>query len=873
MGKPKSSDRVVQRLRIGSKLSELVILLLLIAVTGFSLRAQQPDMPPVLQERLANHQAAHPPSNLYLHLDKTIYSPEETVWLKAYLLRDTTREAKVLYVRIIDEEKTVVANAQFPIYDIRAHGSIALPKYLSEGKYTLFAYTGRMLAVADTNVFVQSIRVRRIPAFRKLEARATVVDTAMLRSGRQAQVKVDIRELGVLASGVRGEYQLLSAGKELKYGSLRSNRFGEAFLNFTYPNLPECESLKVKMVFTQGDDFVELTLNLPHIDSPLLVNCYPEGGKPAPGGRIAVEIADLQGNGIESDFQVLAANRVVMRGRTDKLGWTAINLPPDDGVTYTVETLDGRGRQTVDVPRVSQLAPYSLRVDHGREGTSAVIHNHGAVGSALLVLRAMEKILWDKSVDVVSGDSLTIPIPAADFPKDVLSLMVFDETGMLQAERLFLNKETDDYNIDWTLDKQNYGMKQRVTVKLRVTDAAGDPVVANLSVAASEKIRLDSSTYRNIVQQHIYGVLAHPQRERLFSEKTPRGLDNLLLAGQWRTDGWRYADDRQPGGRPLTLSDVDGAHGVVKSFGKDPITTVNIRSAQSLDFILANFKSRKGKDNDAMFQSAAINVNEDGTFFIPASHLHASKSSQWVMDLYVQPSRPRKGDRYNALTNRYAAQKDAQPIGYKYLVAWKDYDIGYDSLILAQQSLIMERVNTFDSFPLPKKNNFAFDQNNMLEEVVIGAKETITRKLRTRCGDYICSYCGCLNCNFRPTYRPRKGEMYVYAPDQQVPHSLKNYSIIVYLGCGHYRDINHVKNITIPDEFPLPDYESHHTSEQDMRSTVYWNPNIFTDADGTATFSFFTSDVTGEFEVVAQGLVESTLRPLMGTGGFNVVNR
>src|SRR5690606_28762017 len=100
---------------------------------------------------------------------------------------------------------------------------------------------------------------------------------------------------------------------------------------------------------------------------------------------------------IESDFQVLAANRVVMRGRTDKLGWAAINLPPDDGVTYSVETLDGRGRQTVDVPRVSQLAPYSLRVDHGREGTSAVIHNHGAVGSALLVLRAMEKILWDKS--------------------------------------------------------------------------------------------------------------------------------------------------------------------------------------------------------------------------------------------------------------------------------------------------------------------------------------------------------------------------------------------------------------------------------------------------------------------------------------------
>lgn len=65
MGKPKSSDRVVQRLRIGSKLlSELAIISLLIAVTGFSLRAQQPDMLPVLRER---------PVDCYYFPKKTAY--------------------------------------------------------------------------------------------------------------------------------------------------------------------------------------------------------------------------------------------------------------------------------------------------------------------------------------------------------------------------------------------------------------------------------------------------------------------------------------------------------------------------------------------------------------------------------------------------------------------------------------------------------------------------------------------------------------------------------------------------------------------------------------------------------------------------------
>jgi len=137
----------------------------------------------------------------------------------------------------------------------------------------------------------------------------------------------------------------------------------------------------------------------------------------------------------------------------------------------------------------------------------------------------------------------------------------------------------------------------------------------------------------------------------------------------------------------------------------------------------------------------------------------------------------------------------------------------------------------------------------------------------------ICELCNYLNCPARPAYRPTKGKIYDYSLNKVSGVDLASESKVIYLGCGHYRDINYVKNITIPEEFPLPDYEVNPTSELDMRSAVYWNPNIFTGADGTATFSFFTSDVTGEFEVVAQGLAESDLRPLMGTGGFNVVNR
>ena len=92
----------------------------------------------------------------------------------------------------------------------------------------------------------------------------------------------------------------------------------------------------------------------------------------------------------------------------------------------------------------------------------------------------------------------------------------------------------------------------------------------------------------------------------------------------------------------------------------------------------------------------------------------------------------------------------------------------------------------------------------------------------------------------------------------------------MYLGCGYYRNVDYIKNITIPDVFQLPDYDYQKTELEDYRSTIFWDPNITTDEKGIAVFSFFTSDITGRFEVSAQGIDMNTLRPLAGTGTFTV---
>ncbi len=57
-------------------------------------------------------------------------------------------------------------------------------------------------------------------------------------------------------------------------------------------------------------------------------------------------------------------------------------------------------------------------------------------------------------------------------------------------------------------------------------------------------------------------------------------------------------------------------------------------------------------------------------------------------------------------------------------------------------------------------------------------------------------------------------------------------------------------------EFYSPKYDNPKANTQiaDLRSTVYWNPNIITDKDGKATFEYFNADTKGTYKVVVEGI-------------------
>lgn len=57
-------------------------------------------------------------------------------------------------------------------------------------------------------------------------------------------------------------------------------------------------------------------------------------------------------------------------------------------------------------------------------------------------------------------------------------------------------------------------------------------------------------------------------------------------------------------------------------------------------------------------------------------------------------------------------------------------------------------------------------------------------------------------------------------------------------------------------EFYSPDYSNRLTNSQlpDLRSTIYWKPNIITNSQGKAGIDFFNADGAGNYRVIVEGL-------------------
>lgn len=100
----------------------------------------------------------YPREHVYLHFDNTGYFMGETIWYKAYVVdpqnnNQPTRLSRVLYVELLTPEGRVLETQKLKIENGQCCGQISLKTLLHPGYYEVRAYTAVMLNWEDAPVF------------------------------------------------------------------------------------------------------------------------------------------------------------------------------------------------------------------------------------------------------------------------------------------------------------------------------------------------------------------------------------------------------------------------------------------------------------------------------------------------------------------------------------------------------------------------------------------------------------------------------------------------------------------------------------------------------------------------------------------------
>ena len=144
--------------------------ILFLVLLALPLYAQSEETSRILSyiQKAMNFNKVVPQEKVYLHFDNMGYFENETLWFKAYVTRTYDGHAsdlsKVLYVELLNPTGDVLQTLKYPIDSLgQSHGEMKLDTILGSGLYEVRAYTRYMTNWGTNAVFSRVIPIFKTP--------------------------------------------------------------------------------------------------------------------------------------------------------------------------------------------------------------------------------------------------------------------------------------------------------------------------------------------------------------------------------------------------------------------------------------------------------------------------------------------------------------------------------------------------------------------------------------------------------------------------------------------------------------------------------------------------------------------------------------
>jgi hypothetical protein len=858
---------------------------------------------------------------VYLQTDKPAYNIGDTLWFKAYLLDaaylTATTKSGILYVEIVGDSSRVVKRMMLPVYNGLTFGNIKLEAdNMSQGAYTLIAYTNWMRNFSDSCFFRKSFYVS------KTEGSDWLINyrTQATKTNDRKNVKLNLHLTELNQQPVRlREMQLrLNSGKKnLLKNNVETDLDGNLNVNFDLPGKVNTQQLNLSLTDLrkgQGNRRIPMPLPLNRPEN-IDLQFMPEGGYLVAGmpARIAFKAVNEDGFGTALNGDICdGSGQLISTFTTSYQGIGSFKFIPNANQNYQakIRLPDGQFK-TYNLPKVLS------------SGVVLQVTNAYQTDSCYITIRTTPDLVNNNKLYYLLGQSqgimcygasvvldqpfLRVRVAKSIFPTGIVRFMLTASNNTVLNERLIYIDHSDQLNIKVIPNQPSYGQRDSVGVNVEVTDKNGNPVKGNFALSVTDDSQVKSDTLKQInlsnyvlLSSNLKGHIDYPGHYANPGSNLQKWLhtDELLLAQGWTGYDWTNAFKPELKWTYVPEQEYTINGRVTNAFNK-PVANSGVTLMSKKPFLIADtvtnalgrftFKGIYPADTAAFFIQArnkrgkSFNVGiEMDEFKPPVLNYQQLVMMPWYanvdtlqlksvnrrVDLKVQQERILQGNVLKAVEVK--AKKIIK--GSKNLNGPGEADVTIDEeeLIKAGRTnlgdLLAKRVKGFGVFS--KKEFRYYGINFLVTHLIIDGIEidffadgTLSRELFYKqyldyydaeeikgievmtSGKYQLNYSSrFINDPMSPFFDHTFIE--VTTRGSQGPFMKKAVGTYVYRPMPY----------AIPKAFYTPKYKPGTVVDMtDIRSTIYWAPDVATDQNGKATVSFYTADNPGFYTITIEG--------------------
>ena len=584
-----------------------ILLFCLVLISCLTVRAQTASGIQSIISSMDTLRNRMPAEKLYIQFDKAYYSTGDTIWMKAYLFDAaflTASKTGVVYLELANDTNKVLMRRMMPVMDGLGRGNMVLDKEeVPEGSYTIRAYTNLMRNYGEERIFKKSFYVSSGSALSWLVN--SKVSLSSLAGKDNLHLDLQFNKLNKESLGMHEmEFRVRDGRRVLLRDKVQTDVEGKIDVNF---NLPEkVDPANISLVvgdMTKGRDDHKITIPLP-INRPENTDLQfmPEGGNLVAGIPFVVGFKAIgeDGRGVEVKGQILSDGQEAAVFSASYKGMGSFELAPEAGKTYTARiTLTDSTTKSFQLPAVKNSGT-ALRITNPAAGDSIEVKisfSSDLTGTYYLIGQSRGIVCYGA---VICGSDLK-RISKSVFPTGIAKFSLLNNDRQPLNERILYIDHKDNLNITVSPARASVGIRDSVSLQIEVKDHDGKPVQGSFSLAVTDdnQVKTDSLGSNIITSllltSELKGTIEEPAHYFGGTDQAVKDLDLLLLTQGWV--GYAWADVFNPPVSQFKAEPEFVLHGSVTNVFNKPVPSVQVQV----------FSTKPG------FATTGL-TNSDGTF-------------------------------------------------------------------------------------------------------------------------------------------------------------------------------------------------------------------------------------------------------------------